>query len=544
MGRFAILASAGGLAAVLVLGVRADPPAPSEPATLAEFQSTFRGSVSRLLPALVKIRSAAGTNQTRGTAFFVRADGLLLANYRVANAGSDIEVFLADGRRMKAEYVLGDPEHDLAVLKVPGEGFPCVTIDRAAEVRPGDWVAVVGNPFDHWGAVTLGIVNAVDRLQGNGVYRDAALVIDAAINPGVEGGVVIDPRGNVIGIAAQLQFDGRTRDEIHFAVPTRVWNEKIWEKIEGGPRAEPSAPAGEGLPAQIRAASERVASFLVRIHPKWKEARWGLVDPIPGPYTGLIVGPGEILCWAPAIRVVGIEGYEVELSDGTRLPAQRKGTDERRDLTLLSCEAAGRDWPRPEVLDAATLRPGQTVLSWSATFEPRGSASPFFGIVSGLRRQQNSIQTDAPFLFCNAGGPLTDADGRVIGVFTQLFGQMTQAGVAFTIPWADMASTLPLLREGRDIGVPYLGAAFAPSGLSQGGVLITKVMPDSPAAEAAIEPADLILSCDGHPIRNSTQLAKLIQEHIPDDHVTLEIERGRTGERVQVPVTLRQRPKE
>ncbi|MBI4231510.1 MAG: trypsin-like peptidase domain-containing protein [Planctomycetes bacterium] len=534
--------------------MRAESAAPTEPATLAEFQSNLRASVSRLLPALVKIRAVAGTNQTRGTAFFVRADGLLLANYRVANAGSDIEVFLADGRRMKAEYVIGDPEHDLAVLKVPGEGYPCVTIDRAADTRPGDWVAVVGNPFDHWGSVTLGIVNAVDRLQGSGVYRDVALVMDASINPGVEGGVVVDPRGNVVGIAGQLQFDDRTRDEIHFAIPTRVWHARIWERIEGGPRAEGRTPLPEGLPAQVRAASARVAPLLVRIHPKWKEARWGLVDPIPGPYTGTIVGPGEILGWSPTIRADGIEGYEVEFSDGTRLSAQRKGTDERRDLTLLVCEAAGRDWPRAEILDAQMLRPGQAVLSWSTTFEPLGGgppggeprvvASPFFGIVSGLRRQQNAVQTDAPFLFCTAGGPLTDLDGRVIGVFTQLFGQMTQAGVAFTIPWADLLPTLPLLREGRDLGVPYLGAAFAPSGLSQGGVLLTKVMPDSPAAEAALEPADLILSCDGHPIRNATQLAKLIQEHLPDDRVTLTIEKGRTGERIDVPVTLRARPGE
>ena len=239
-----------------------------------------------------------------------------------------------------------------------------------------------------------------------------------------------------------------------------------------------------------------------------------------------------------------LEGYEVETADGRRLPAARRGVDLRRDLVLLSCDGADGEWPALPFLDPDSLRPGQAALSWSATFGPPGTAAPFYGIVSGLHRQQDSVQTDAPFLHATAGGPLTDLDGRGIGFFTQLYGEENvQSGVAFAIPWPSLAETLPALRRGEEIGVPYLGIALAPGTIEERGVLVLQVAAGGPAAAAGVEEADRILSCGGRAVNNRIQMVAFIQDRLPGARIVLEVEKARTGETVRLGVTLARRPR-
>ncbi|MAI90428.1 Do family serine endopeptidase [Ponticaulis sp.] len=170
-----------------------------------------------------------------GSGFFISADGLIVTNNHVVADATEIQVVLEDGRELEAELVGTDERTDLAVLRVIEPGtFSFVEFETDADVRRGDWVVALGNPFGFGGTATAGIVSADGRqLRGAGPYTDY-LQIDAAINRGNSGGPTFDLNGRVIGVNTAIVSPSGGSVGIGFAIPAELANQITDQIVENG----------------------------------------------------------------------------------------------------------------------------------------------------------------------------------------------------------------------------------------------------------------------------------------------------------------------
>src|SRR5258706_12089424 len=135
-----------------------------------------------------------------GSGVIVSSAGYVITNHHVVEAADEIEVALADGKKLLAKVVGNDPETDIAVLRVNAESLPAITFGSSDALRVGDVVLAIGNPFGVGQTVTSGIVSALGR-TGLGINTfENFIQTDAAINPGNSGGALVDASGNLIGI--------------------------------------------------------------------------------------------------------------------------------------------------------------------------------------------------------------------------------------------------------------------------------------------------------------------------------------------------------
>ncbi len=155
-----------------------------------------------------------------GSGFVIDPSGIVITNNHVIGEADDIEVIWADGRTLKAEVVGKDPKIDIAVLKVETEEpLVSVAFGDSEELRIGDWVVAIGNPFGLGGSVTAGIISARARNIDSGPY-DNYIQTDAAINKGNSGGPLFNMKGEVVGINTAILSPTGGSVGIGFAVPT------------------------------------------------------------------------------------------------------------------------------------------------------------------------------------------------------------------------------------------------------------------------------------------------------------------------------------
>ena len=155
-----------------------------------------------------------------GSGVIVRADGHVLTNNHVIADADEILVALADGREAPARVVGTDPETDLAVLRVDLAGLTAITMAPSPELRVGDVVLAIGNPFGIGQTVSSGIVSALGRhgITARAPYEDY-LQTDAAINPGNSGGALVDAHGRLVGINTLIFSRSGGSHGIGFAIP-------------------------------------------------------------------------------------------------------------------------------------------------------------------------------------------------------------------------------------------------------------------------------------------------------------------------------------
>jgi serine protease DegQ len=154
-----------------------------------------------------------------GSGVIVSTSGYVLTNHHVVEAADEIEVALADGKKLLAKVVGNDPETDLAVLRVNAEGLPAISFGSSEALRVGDVVLAIGNPFGVGQTVTSGIISALGR-TGLGINTfENFIQTDAAINPGNSGGALIDANGNLIGINTAIFTRTGSSAGIGFAIP-------------------------------------------------------------------------------------------------------------------------------------------------------------------------------------------------------------------------------------------------------------------------------------------------------------------------------------
>jgi len=151
-----------------------------------------------------------------GSGFIVTEDGYVVTNNHVVDRAEDIDVILEDGTKYNAEVVGKDPKTDLAVLKInPDQKLETVKFGTSEDVKIGDWVIAIGNPFGLGYTVTAGIVSATGRSLGFGAYDDF-IQTDASLNPGNSGGPLFNLNGEVIGVNTAIAAKGQG---IGFSIP-------------------------------------------------------------------------------------------------------------------------------------------------------------------------------------------------------------------------------------------------------------------------------------------------------------------------------------
>ena len=158
-----------------------------------------------------------------GSGFFISEEGYIVTNNHVVQDATEIEVVLEDGRELKAELIGTDAQTDLAVIRVTEPGtYPFVEFETDTNLRRGDWVVALGNPFGLGGTATAGILSADGReLGANNPYTDF-LQIDAAINRGNSGGPTFDLQGRVVGVNTAIFSPTGGSVGIGFAIPAEL----------------------------------------------------------------------------------------------------------------------------------------------------------------------------------------------------------------------------------------------------------------------------------------------------------------------------------
>ncbi|HKD48464.1 MAG TPA: DegQ family serine endoprotease [Rhizomicrobium sp.] len=262
LGAFALLPHATQLADKAPVQFAANDTSRATPPRMLESSSpfSFADLVERVSPAVVTITSETMTTDTdlddqqenlpepfrdlfnqfnqqhpqaphkaisAGSGFIIDKSGLIVTNNHVVDNGKKINVKLPDGRSFEAKLIGTDPATDIALLKIKSDKpLPTVEFGDDRQLRVGDWVIAVGNPFGLSNSVTAGIVSSIGRDIGAGNYNDF-IQIDAPINRGNSGGPTFDLRGQVVGMNSMIFSPSGGSVGIGFAIPASTIHDVV-----------------------------------------------------------------------------------------------------------------------------------------------------------------------------------------------------------------------------------------------------------------------------------------------------------------------------
>lgn len=183
-----------------------------------------------------------GPQMGSGSGVIISADGYIITNNHVVEGANKVDVTLNDNRSYKATVIGTDPNTDLALIKVNEKGLPFVTFANSDDVKVGQWVLAVGNPFNLTSTVTAGIVSAKGRniniLENNpgaGKYAiESFIQTDAAVNPGNSGGALVNTKGELIGINTAIASQTGSFSGYSFAIPVNIVRKVANDLLEFG----------------------------------------------------------------------------------------------------------------------------------------------------------------------------------------------------------------------------------------------------------------------------------------------------------------------
>ena len=174
-----------------------------------------------------------------GSGVIISADGYIATNNHVVENADEVEVTLHDNRRYTAKIIGTDPTTDLALIKVDQDGLDYLSYGSSDQIRVGEWVLAVGNPFDLYSTVTAGIVSA--KARGLHILRDrdnlqieSFIQTDAAVNPGNSGGALVNLQGDLVGINTAIATPTGSYAGYSFAVPVSLVGKVIGDLMEFG----------------------------------------------------------------------------------------------------------------------------------------------------------------------------------------------------------------------------------------------------------------------------------------------------------------------
>jgi serine protease Do len=243
-----------------------------------------------------------------------------------------------------------------------------------------------------------------------------------------------------------------------------------------------------------------------------------------------------------------VDQIEVQLSDGQTKKARLVGADSEVDLAVLKIDDPG---VKPlKLADSDTVQPGDFVLAIGNPFGFEETVTD--GIISSKGRPSRTdffgdlIQTNAAINPGNSGGPLINLSGEVIGINTAIASTTGGSqGIGFAIPSNSVRAALEsLLKQGRIIrgylGIQTRGLRPGESGSDTEGVTVSDVMPGSPAAQAGVQPGDIIRRFDGHDVKDFNTLRSLVAQTQLNKQVELEVVRN--GKPLKVTTQVKEQP--
>lgn len=317
--------------------------AEDEKATIELFEKSRSSVVFITTAQLVRdawTRNVFSVPRGTGSGFIWNDAGHVVTNFHVIQGSSAATVKLADGRTYRAALVGASPAHDIAVLKI-GVGFqrpPAVPVGTSADLKVGQKVFAIGNPFGLDWTLTTGIVSALDRSlagEAGGPMIDNLIQTDAAINPGNSGGPLLDSAGRLIGINTAIYSPSGASAGIGFAVPVDTVMRVVPQLIQTGRYIRPAlgVRVDENINTRLQALIGGKGVFVLSVSPGSAAFRAGLL--------GAEVTPQGII---PGDRIVGID--DVPVTDVADLLAalDKKSVG---DVVVLSVERGGttRDVP-------------------------------------------------------------------------------------------------------------------------------------------------------------------------------------------------------
>lgn len=177
-----------------------------------------------------------------GSGVIVSSEGYIVTNNHVIDNASEIEVILNDNSKYSAKVVGADPATDIAVLKIEGSGFQPIPLGNSDDLKIGEWVLAVGNPFNLTSTVTAGIVSAKarninllsERSGKDIVPIESFIQTDAAVNPGNSGGALVNTRGELVGINTAIASQTGSYSGYSFAVPVNLVQKVMRDLIDYG----------------------------------------------------------------------------------------------------------------------------------------------------------------------------------------------------------------------------------------------------------------------------------------------------------------------
>lgn len=327
----------------------------------------------------------------QGSGFIIDQSGFVVTNNHVVGEADSVTAALADGRELAARVVGADPQTDIALLKVEaGAALPTVPWGNSDQLRVGNWVLAMGNPFGLGGTATAGIVSARGRQIGAGPYDDF-IQTDAPINPGNSGGPLFNTQGEVVGVNTAIFSPSGGNIGIGFAVPARLAMRIVEDlrddgKVERGWLGVSLQPLDREL-AQALGTTDTKGALIAAVEPGTPAARAGLR---PG---DLVLAAGERRVESPRDLASAVAdakpGAQIALTvvrDGRRMEQQvtlgaqpdrrsdvaaRRGQDSQPGTGSLGLALGPRQGGEGAVVarvapgsvaDERGLRPGDVIL--------------------------------------------------------------------------------------------------------------------------------------------------------------------------------------
>ena len=177
------------------------------------------------------------TQEASGSGVIISNDGYIVTNNHVIDNSDKIKIILYDKREFEAKLIGTDPSSDIALLKIDEESLPAINFGNSDNLKLGEWVLAVGNPFNLTSTVTAGIVSAKSRgigIIGGQLPIESFIQTDAAVNPGNSGGALVNSQGDLVGINTAIASRTGSYSGYSFAVPVSIVRKVVDDLKEFG----------------------------------------------------------------------------------------------------------------------------------------------------------------------------------------------------------------------------------------------------------------------------------------------------------------------